>query len=104
MLIDHWSDTKPLKETNTVGTLQTDTLKEDRGPYTVCEFNEVYDRSRIEVGRKMAVAAKLSKNREMKPQVKQTEVEDKKKGLTKQESKQNHIYRKLKTRAMVHVR
>ena len=33
----------------------------------------------------MAVAAKLGKNKEMKPQDKQTEVEDKKKGLTKRE-------------------
>ena len=30
----------------------------------------------------MAVAAKLGKNKEMKPQDKQTEVEDKKKGLS----------------------
>ena len=43
---------------------------------TVCEFDEIYDG--IEEGRKMAVAAKLGKNKEMKPQDKQTEVEDKK--------------------------
>ena len=42
----------------------------------MCEFDEVYDR--IEEGRKMAVAAKLGKNKEMKPQDKQTEVENKK--------------------------
>ena len=39
---------------------------------TVCEFDEVYDR--IEEGRKMAVAAKLGKNKELKPQDKQTKV------------------------------
>ena len=33
----------------------------------------------------MAVAAKLGKNKEMKPQDEQIEVEDKKKGLTKWE-------------------
>ena len=47
----------------------------------MCEFDKVYDG--IEEGRKMAVTAKLGKNKEMKPQDKQTEVEDKKKGLTK---------------------
>ena len=47
----------------------------------MCEFDEIYDG--IEEGRKMAVAAKLDKNKEMKPQDKQTEVEDKKKGPTK---------------------
>ena len=45
---------------------------------TVCEFDEVYDR--IEEGRKMAIAAKLGKNKEIKPQDKQTEVKDEKKG------------------------
>ena len=44
---------------------------------TVCEFDKVYDG--IEEGRKMAVAAKLGKNKEMKPQDEQTEVEDKNK-------------------------
>ena len=44
----------------------------------MCEFDEVYDR--IEEGRKMAVAAKLGKNKEIKPQNKQTEVKDEKKG------------------------
>ena len=39
---------------------------------TVCELDEVYDG--IEEGRKMAVAAKLGKNKEIKPQDKQTEV------------------------------
>ena len=43
---------------------------------TVCEFDEVYDR--IEEGRKMAVAAKLGKNKELKPRDKQTDMEDKK--------------------------
>ena len=43
---------------------------------TVCEFDKVYDG--IEEGRKMAVAAKLGKNKEMKLQDKQAEVEDKK--------------------------
>ena len=38
----------------------------------------------------MAVEAKLSKNKEMKPQYKQTEVEDKKKGPTKLEVK-SHV-------------
>ena len=51
----------------------------------MCEFDEIYDG--IEEGRKMAVAAKLDKNKEMKPQDKQTEVEDKKKGPTKWEVK-----------------
>ena len=41
---------------------------------TVCEFDEVCDR--IEEGRKMVVAAKLDKNKEMKPPDKQIEVED----------------------------
>ena len=45
---------------------------------TVCQFDKVYDR--IKEGRKMAVAAKLGKNKEIKPQDKQTEVKDKKKG------------------------
>ena len=45
---------------------------------TVCEFDEVYDR--IEEVRKIAVAAKLGKNKEIKPQDKQTEVKDEKKG------------------------
>ena len=49
----------------------------------MCEFDEVCNR--IEEGRKMAVAAKLGKNKEMKLQDKQTEEEDKKKGPTKQE-------------------
>ena len=35
----------------------------------------------------MAVAAKLAKNKKMKPQDKQAEVEDKKTGSTKQELK-----------------
>ena len=35
----------------------------------------------------MAVTTKLGKNKEMKPQDKQTEVEDKKKGPTKREVK-----------------
>ena len=39
---------------------------------TVCEFDEVYDG--IEEGRKMAVAAKLGKNKELKLQDKQTEM------------------------------
>ena len=43
---------------------------------TVCEFDEVCDG--IEEGRKMAVAAKLGKNKELKRQDKQTEVEDRK--------------------------
>ena len=45
--------------------------------HTVCEFDKVYDG--IEEGRKIAVAAKLGKNKELNPQDKQTEVEDKKK-------------------------
>ena len=36
--------------------------------------------NRIEEGRKMAVAAKLGKNKEIKPQDKQTKVKDEKKG------------------------
>ena len=43
----------------------------------VCESDEVYDG--IEEGRKMTTAAKLGKNKELKPQDKQTEVEDRKK-------------------------
>ena len=52
---------------------------------TVCEFDEVYDR--IKEGSKMAVAAKLGKNKEMKPQDKQTESGGQEKGPTKQEVK-----------------
>ena len=47
----------------------------------MCELDEVYDG--MEEGRKMAVAVKLGKNKESKSQDKQTEVEDRKKGLTK---------------------
>ena len=47
----------------------------------MCEFDKVYDG--IWKGKKMAVAAKPGKNKEIKPQHKQTEVEGKKKGLTK---------------------
>ena len=50
---------------------------------TVCEIDEIY--GGIEERRKMAVAAKLGKNKEMKPQDKKTEVEDKKKGPNKRE-------------------
>ena len=50
---------------------------------TVCEIDEIYDG--IEERRKMAVAAKLGKNKEMKPQDKKTEVEDKKKRPNKRE-------------------
>ena len=42
----------------------------------VCEFDEVYDGT--EEGRKMAIAAKLGKNKELKPPDKQTEVADRK--------------------------
>ena len=42
----------------------------------MCEFDKVYDG--IEEGRKMAVAAKLGKNKELNSQDKQTEVEDRK--------------------------
>ena len=55
---------------------QTGTAKEVGGLYTVCE---VHDRK--EEGRKMAVAAKLGKKKELKLQDKQTKLEDKKKGL-----------------------
>ena len=47
---------------------------------TVCEFDEVYDK--IEEGKKVTVAAKLGKNKEIKPQDKQTKVKDEKKGLS----------------------
>ena len=60
---------------------------------TVCEFDEVHDG--IEVGRKMSVAAKLGKNKEMKPKDKQIEVEDKKKDQLNK--KQKHIYKILKS-------
>ena len=50
---------------------------------TVCESDEVY--YEIEERRKMVVAGKLGKNKELKPQDKQTEVEDRKKGLIKRE-------------------
>ena len=40
----------------------------------MCEFDEVYDG--IEEGRKMAVAEKLGKNKELKLQDMQTELED----------------------------
>ena len=42
----------------------------------MCEYDEVYDW--IGEGRKKAVAAKLGKNKELKPQDKQTEVVDRK--------------------------
>ena len=61
---------------------------------TVCEFDEVYDG--IEEGRKMAVAAKLGRNKEMKTPDKQTEVENKRKGLTKQEV-ESHLATKTKS-------
>ena len=62
---------------------------------TMCEFNEVYDG--MEEGRKMPVAraAKLGRNKEMKTPDKQTEVEDKRKGLTKQEV-ESHLATKTK--------
>ena len=52
---------------------------------TVCELDEVYDK--IEEGRKKAVVAKLVKDKELKSQHKQTEVEHREKGLTKWEVK-----------------
>ena len=68
---DEWDDGKAgIKDVTKGVTLekghQTGTAKEVGGPYTVCEFNEVHDRK--EEGRKMAVAAKLSKNKELKLQ------------------------------------
>ena len=66
----------------------------------MCEFEEVYDG--IEVGRKMAVVAKLGRNIETKPLDKQTEVEDKTMGLAKREVELN--LQKLKPKSKGKIR